>query len=323
LRGTGAAVGATALATISPGLAQAPLPLSVSNSVVRAQGDTFHENKMSAVLPETSNEIVLRTPHIVREIAPNTPYEVWTFNDSAPGNHLHVRQGETVNFTLINDGPMPHSIDFHAAQVPWDKYYQGVNPGESLSFNWTPNFPGSYMYHCGSPPVLMHIANGMHGAIIVQPEDGWPEAAREYVLVQHEWYVGEAGPDGVHRGDFLKMRQATQPDFVVFNGYPNQYLNDPLVADPGELIRIHLVNCGPSLWSAFHVIGALFEAAYPNGTPANRQEVMQTVSIPPGSGCTVELRIPDEGLYPFVTHSFAYTDRGALGILKVGDPDVA
>ncbi|RMF82905.1 MAG: twin-arginine translocation signal domain-containing protein [Chloroflexi bacterium] len=317
LKGAGGAVGAAAL-TGNFGLTDAIRTLANDTDTVRVQGDV-PQNKMSAVLPETSNEIVLRTPHIVKEIAPNTPYEVWTFNDTGPGTHLHVRQGETVNFTLVNDGPMPHSIDFHAAQVPWDRYYQSVAPGESLSFEWTPNFPGAYMYHCGTPPVLLHIANGMHGAIIVQPEGGWPEPAREYVIVQHEWYVGEADADGVHRGDFQKMLRA-QPDFVAFNGYPNQYQDEPLVADPGELIRIHVVNCGPSLWSAFHVIGALFEAVYPNGTPANRQEVAQTVSIPPGSGYTVELRIPDEGLYPFVTHNFAYTGIGALGILQIGNP---
>jgi nitrite reductase (NO-forming) len=175
------------------------------------------------------------------------------------------------------------------------------------------------MYHCGTPPVLMHISNGMHGAIIVQPKDGWPEKAREYVLVQSEYYVGAPDDKGVCRGDLAKMGQA-RPDYVVFNGYANQYKDTPLVADPGELIRLHIVNSGPSLFSAFHVIGTLFVAAYADGNPANKVVGQQTVTIPPGGGYTVELRIPDEGLYPFVTHSFAYTGLGALGIIKVGNP---
>lgn len=285
-----------------------------------AQNTTYPANKMDAALPALTNTITLHTPHMIKEIAPTIPYELWTFEGGAPGPILHVKEGDPVNFTLINDsGVMPHSIDFHAALLPWDKYYQAVAPGQSASFTWTPKYPGAFMYHCGTPPVLMHISNGMHGAIIVQPKDGWPEPAREYVLIQHEYCVGAPDDKGVCRGDFAKMGQV-RPDYVVFNGYANQYKDAPLVADPGELIRIHVVNSGPSLFSAFHVIGTLFVAAYADGNPANKVVGQQTVTIPPGGGYTVEMRIPDEGVYPFVTHSFAYTGLGAMGVIKVGNP---
>lgn len=286
---------------------------------VLAQG-TFPANKMSAVLPKPVTDITLHTPHNVKEIAPGVNYELWSFEGTTPGPILHVVEGEPVNFTLINDsGVMAHSIDFHAALLPWDKYYQAVQPGDKGSFTWTPKFPGAFMYHCGTPPVLMHLGNGMHGAIIVQPKAGWPEPAREYVLIQHEYYLGDPDDQGIQRGDVAKMSQA-RPDLVVFNGYANQYKDDPLVADPGELIRLHLVNCGPTLFSAFHVIGTVFTASYADGNPANKQGSIQTVTVPPGGGYTVEMRIPDEGLYPFVTHSFAYAGIGALGIIKVGNP---
>lgn len=279
------------------------------------------QNKMSAALPAITKDILLHTPHVVKEIGPNISAQLWTFEGSAPGPILHVMEGEPVNFTLDNNsGVMAHSIDFHAALLPWDMYYQAVPTGEKKSFTWTPKYPGVFMYHCGTPPVLMHLGNGMLGTIIVEPKGGWPEkAAREYVLVQHEYYLGDADADGVHQGDFVKML-AAKPDMVVFNGYFNQYQIDPLVADPGELIRIHVCNAGPTLFSAFHVIGTLFTATYADGNPANKQTGMQTVTIPPGGGYTVEMRIPDEGLYPFVTHSFAYTGLGALGVIKVGNP---
>lgn len=287
---------------------------------VLTQETAYLANKMSAALPEVINEIILHTPHAIKEVAPGKAFQIWSFEGSGPGPILHVREGEQVNFTLINDGAMLHSIDFHAAQLAWDRYYQSIPPGESLSFTWTSHFPGVFMYHCGTPPVFVHLANGMHGAIVVQPANGWPQPAREYVLVQHEWYLtSEPDANGVFYGDPARVLQA-HPDYVVFNGYANQYQEEPLVSDPGELIRIHVVNSGPTLWSAFHVIGAVFEAAYPDGNPANRQMGMQTVSIPPGGGYTVELRIPDEGYYPFVTHSFAYTGLGALGLIKVGNP---
>jgi nitrite reductase (NO-forming) len=291
-----------------------------SSSASMIQDSGYPANKMSAGLPDIVNEITLHTPHVIKEIALGKPMQLWTYEGSSPGPILHVREGEPVNFTLINDSDMLHSVDFHAAQLPWDIYYQSIPPGESLSFTWTPNFPGVFMYHCGTPPVFVHLGNGMHGAIVVQPRDGWPEPAREYVLVQHELYL-TAQPDanGVFYGDPAKIL-AVSPDYVVFNGYANQYQEEPLVANPNELIRIHVCNCGPTLWSAFHVIGALFEATFPDGNPVNRQVGMQTVTIPPGGGYTVELRIPDEGYYPFVTHSFAYTGLGALGLIKVGNP---
>ncbi len=323
LRNTVAAGSAAALAgtfgSVSGVAAASSAPASSPFATVKA--DTYPANKMSAVLPPINQEINLHTPHVIKEIAPGLPYELWTFSGSAPGPHLHVRAGEEVKFTMTNDsGVMAHSIDFHSALLPWNKYYQAVQPGEKLSFSWASRFPGVFMYHCGTPPVLMHIGNGMHGAIIVDPRNGWPEkATKEYVLVQHEYYLGQPDDKGVYRGDAAKMQQP-KPDQVVFNGYANQYQTEPLVADPNELIRIYVCNAGPTTFSAFHVIGTLFTNVYPDGNPANKQTGMQTVTIPPGGGYVVEMRIPDEGLYPFVTHSFAYTGLGALGVIKVGNP---
>ena len=91
------------------------------------------------------------------------------------------------------------------------------------------------------------------------------------------------------------------------------------MADPGQLIRLWVVNAGPTTFSAFHVIGALSPNSYADGNPANKQFGNQTVTIPPGGGYIAEMTIPDVGLYPFVTHSFAYTGLGALGLIDVGN----
>jgi len=126
------------------------------------------------------------------------------------------------------------------------------------------------------------------------------------------------GSDGLFHTNDVKMNAAA-PDYVVFNGFANQYKDAPLTVNPGERIRLWVLNAGPTTFSAFHVIGALFDTAYPDGDPKNEQHGMQTVTIPPGGGYMVELVIPEAGLYPFVTHSFAYTGKGALGLIKVGD----
>jgi nitrite reductase (NO-forming) len=231
-----------------------------------------------------------------------------------PGKVVRLRQGDIVNFTLRNKSQMGHSIDFHAARTPWDRNYVTILPDEELSFTWAAEYPGVFMYHCGTGPVLQHIANGMYGAVVVDPLEAFAPA-REYVLVQSEFYQTQ-NDDGTWKGDLDKMRTA-MPDLVVFNGAANQYQQETLKAAPGELIRLHVMNAGPTLFSAFHVIGAIFDRVYVEGNPANVLQGIQTWTIPPGGGATFELVIPEAGQYPFVTHSFAYTGLGAVGLIEV------
>lgn len=264
-------------------------------------------------------EVTLTTEEVVQTLAEGVDAMVWTFNGTAPGPVIRVGLGDTVRFKLVNASThgLSHSMDFHAAQTPWDRDYQPVAPGETGTFDWVARFPGVFMYHCGVPPVLQHIANGMYGAIIVAPEDLAP--AREYVMVSSEFYTGtKIGPDGVPEGDYDRMTSA-DPTYVVFDGKFNRYLDAPLVARPDETIRLWVMNAGPTLTTAFHVIGALFDHVYPDGNPTNTINGMQTYNIPPGGGAMFELAIPDAGLYPFVTHSFAYTGRGAVGVIKIAE----
>jgi nitrite reductase (NO-forming) len=265
-------------------------------------------------------EVRLDAVETVQEIAPGVRYHVWTFGGTAPGPVIRVREGDTVRFTLTNRSTLSlsHSINFHAAQTPWDVNYQPVPPGETLTFDWVARFPGVFMYHCGVPPVLHHIANGIYGAIIVEPKEGLAPA-REYVLVSSEFYPGEDPVRGVFEGDPARMEEV-DPAYVVFNGGANRYVEAPLVARPDEPIRLWVMNAGPTLTNAFHVIGAVFDHVYPDGNPTNRLNGIQTWNVPPGGGAMFELRIPDPGKYPFVTHSFAYTGLGAVGVIEVS-PD--
>lgn len=264
-------------------------------------------------------EVTLRAEEVVQTLAEGVDSLVWTFNGTAPAPVIRVSLGDTIRFKLVNDSThgLSHSIDFHAAQTPWDRDYQPVAPGETGTFDWVARFPGVFMYHCGVPPVLQHIGNGMYGAIIVEP-DGLARA-REYVLVASEFYTGtKSGADGVPEGD-LELMKTAKPTYVVFDGGFNRYMDAPLVARPDEPIRLWVMNAGPTLTTAFHVIGALFDHVYPDGNPSNALDGLQTYNIAPGAGAMFELSIPDAGLYPFVTHSFAYTGLGSVGVLKIAE----
>jgi nitrite reductase (NO-forming) len=237
-----------------------------------------------------------------------------------PGPTIWVNQGDTIIFTLHNPTDMAHSIDFHAAQVDWSTDYATVPPGGSKTFNFTVSYPGVFMYHCGTAPVLEHIANGMFGAIIVNPQDPLPAATGgQYVLVENEWYLNsQPGSDGHYAGNFTKMLAAT-PDYVTFNGTAFQFQKSPLLVKPNQLVRLFILNVGPSLWEAFHVIGALMDTVYIDGNPANAEHGLQTLNIPPSGGAIVDMYFPDAGgENPFVNHAFAYASVGAVGIFKVG-----
>ncbi|MEO8571679.1 MAG: multicopper oxidase domain-containing protein [Chloroflexota bacterium] len=241
------------------------------------------------------------------QIAPDRTYASMNFAGQVPAPTLRVTEGDTIRFTLTNRGLIPHSIDFHAAQTSWSKNYQIVAAGASFTFEWTADYPGVFMYHCGAPPVIMHIADGMFGAIIVDPKGGRPPA-REYVLVQSEFY----GTGGAYQAML-----DNPPDVVAFNGQAFRYKTTPLTVSGSELVRIFIVNAGPNSVSAFHVIGALFSHYEPEGFPANGMGMHQTITVPPGDGALVELRFAEPGKYPFVTHKFNDAEKGAVGLFDV------
>jgi nitrite reductase (NO-forming) len=284
------------------------------SSTVKVPDHPVYDAQPPATPAGASVTVKLVAKQALVAIAPGIAYQAWTFNGTVPGPIVRVRQGQTVHFTLTNDSNMPHSIDFHASQVAPNVDYISVDPGKSISFDFTPQYPGVFMYHCGTPPVMVHIANGMYGAIIVEPAKGWAPA-QEYVLVQSEFYAAKA-PDGSYMLDGRGLMSA-QPTYTVFNGYAAQYKDHPLTARPNQKIRLFVMDAGPSHFSAFHVIGTIFSDYYPDGNPANHLVGNQTITVPPGGGAVVELTIPDPGTYAFVTHSFSDMDKGAVGVIQV------
>ena len=261
--------------------------------------------------------VTLPIQHRTISIAPGIRYDAWTFGPSVPGPVIHVRQGQFVKVTLVNRAPMPHSVDFHAARVAPNIAFADVAPGESRSFSFRATDPGVFMYHCGTAPTFMHIANGMYGAIIVEPKN-LPHADRQYVLVSSEWYLNSAGDKKPASLDVTKAEQMT-PDWVTWNGFAAQYKTHPLTADPGQTVRFWIVDAGPSLNTDFHVVGTLLNRAWLNADLRDApQHDVQTAMVPAGGGGVFDVRIEKPGLYPFVSHSFASVALGEVGLLNVG-----
>ncbi len=322
-----AAAGATAQTDRTSSASSAvslPLQSFAGTTGENAQELAEAHTATNAVLPPVpAGDLVkvhMTLKDMVVEIAPGVKYNTWAFDGhGAPGPVVHVREGQTVEMTLTNGGAIPHSIDFHAARIAPNVAFRDVAPGDSFTFRFRANDPGVYMYHCGTKPVLAHIANGMYGAIVVDPATPLPKADRKYVLVASEWYLSG---DGVSEPASLDMAKAhaIQPDWTTFNGYANQYVTHPLTADPGDTVRFYVVAAGPTLDTDFHVVGTIFNRAWVNGDMTQFQQGVQTVGVPAGGGAVFDVKIDKPGLYPFVSHAFAHVDLGQVGLLKVGNP---
>lgn len=246
----------------------------------------------------------------------STVVAAWTFEGDIPGPIIHTRVGDTVEFTLTNDVDIPHSMDFHAAQIDPKHAFKSIVKNESLTFTFKPKFAGAFMYHCGTAPVLMHIGSGMFGAIIVEPRESLPPA-KEFVLVQNEYYLAEVA-NGMHASDYRKML-TTMPDTVCFNGRPNQYMTAPIHVKVGDRVRFWVVSAGPSHPCNFHVVGEQFDTVYLGAPPGNAIRGVQTFTVPPGGGMVYDLVCDVPGEFPFVNHGFGHGQKGAIGILVV-DP---
>jgi nitrite reductase (NO-forming) len=270
----------------------------------------------------TEHQVTLEATEAVLEVAPGVTQQLWTFNGQVPGPVLRGRVGDVFTVTLLNKGALSHSIDFHASYAAWNDKMRNIAPGESLVYQFEAEHAGIWMYHCGTAPALHHIGNGMYGAVVIEPP-ALPAVDHEYVLVQSELYTGPQGQPG----DLAKMMNSAW-DAVVFNGYVSQYKFHPIRVEPGQRVRVWVLDAGPNENSAFHIVGTQFDTVFKEGAyllrPGNPEKgASQTLDLQPSQGGFVEFTFHDPGLYPIVTHKFANVGKGALGLFQAGEVQAA
>lgn len=299
--------------------AQAPSrsPASMSHGEAVVDNAAAPLERAAAAPPRSTSrmhQVRFRAVQVEHVIAPGVVYQAWAFDSVVPGPTVRATVGDTIDFTLINSAPIPHSMDFHAAEIAPSRAYVNVMPKDSIRFRFVARVPGAFMYHCGTAPVALHISNGMYGALIVDPVI--PRSpAREIVLVQSEFYLAPTRDSAAPRAfDWQRMLDLS-PDYVVFNGVFGQYAAHPIEVKPGELLRFYVVDAGPNRVSSFHVVGGIFERVFADGWGPPQRGV-QTASVPVGGGMIFEVRLAEAGLYPFVSHAFADATKGAVGMLR-------
>lgn len=268
----------------------------------------------------------LETLEFNGRLSDGVEYTFWTFGGTVPGSFIRVREGDMVEFHLNNhpSSKMPHNIDLHAVTGPGGGAASSFTaPGKSSTFSFTAGNPGLYVYHCATAPVGMHIANGMYGLILVEPEEGLPPVDKEYYVMQSEFYTkGQYGAEGLQ--PFSMEKALTEiPDYVVFNGAVGAMVGDnAITATVGDKVRLYVGNGGPNLVSSFHVIGEIFDAVYVEGGLKTINENVQTTLVPAGGSAMVEFALETSGTFILVDHSiFRAFNKGAIGMLKVDGPE--
>lgn len=254
------------------------------------------------------------------EMTDGVKYTYWTFGGSVPGSFIRTKVGDEVEFHLKNhpDNKLPHNIDLHAVNGPGGGAESSfVAPGHETVFSFKVLNPGLYVYHCATAPVGMHIANGMYGLILVEPEGGLSEVDKEFYIMQGDFYTkGDYGDPGLQAFDMKKAIEE-DADYVVFNGKVGAMTGDnSLNAEVGETVRLYVGNGGPNLVSSFHVIGEIFDRVYVEGGSQVNENV-QTTLIPSGGAAIIEFKIEAPGEYILVDHSiFRAFNKGALAQIK-------
>jgi nitrite reductase (NO-forming) len=269
--------------------------------------------------------VELEAVEIDGQLGDGARYRYWTFNGKVPGPFIRIRIGDTVDVFLKNADRsiMMHNVDFHAVTGPGGGAVATTTlPGETHGFTFTALHPGLYVYHCAAPMAAQHIANGMYGLILVEPSEGLPKVDREFYVMQGELYTEQAYGTRGDLTESIDKLLAETPEYYVFNGAVDALVHRPLVAKVDETVRIFFGVGGPNKSSSLHVIGELFDKAYPLGSitspPTND---VQTISVPPGGAAIVELKVEMPGRFIIVDHSLSRMERGLKGALVVQGED--
>lgn len=325
VEGAAAAPGAEAAGHAMHG-SEATGPAEAAGATIppNRDGATSVSGAVDPVLPALSSSrvhrVTLTVTQVPLEVAPGLWQTRWTYNGRSVGPTLHGRVGDVFEITLVNDGDMGHSIDFHAGALAPDRPMRTIAPGGRLTYRFTATRAGAWMYHCSTHPMSTHIAAGMHGAVIIEPPD-LPKVDRQYVLVQSEVFLANGASSAAQAQEVDADKVvAERPDRVVFNGIANQYDLSPMRARVGERVRIWGVDAGPNRPLSLHVVGGQFDTVWTEGAytlRGDRGSGAQVLPLLPAQGGFVELTFPQPGHYPVVNHVMVDAERGAHGVVRV------
>ncbi|HEX5147907.1 MAG TPA: multicopper oxidase domain-containing protein [Candidatus Limnocylindrales bacterium] len=334
--GTGSDQLATAHPTEAPTGSTGPISVDLRPDP-NAPFYVLRDPKAPARLAGTTHDIDLYVDERFITVAEGLVREVWAFGGTVPGPVIRVEVGDTIRIHLTNRPPkLPgraawmhpavndhsHSVEFHGSTGASSDEVTSTKPGAKGVYEFKAEHAGVWIYACGTEPVLEHLANGMYGMVIVEPEGGLDEVDQEFFFVQSEWYLG-----GPNRSASLSKAssEVPTPDFVVLNGIADQYEDHPIQVETGRRVRAFILDAGPRLGSSFRVVGTTFNRVEKDGIELEAGDEgnwgSRTVDLSPGHGAMVEFTLAEDGLYPIETNALDVVGRETLGLFQAGDGD--
>lgn len=283
----------------------------------QAQASAPAPAALEPLTAQTHHEYTFSVTESTDPVVDGLTRAIWTYNGTSPGPTLHGAVGDTFTITLVNDGTMGHSIDFHASDLAPDLPMRTIEPGESLVYEFTAHRAGIWMYHCGTMPMSQHIGNGLFGAVVIDPP-GLEPVDESYVLVQSELYLGANGQPAS-----AAKAAAMTPDVMMFNGRAFQYAAHPLTAKVGDRVRLWVLDAGPNMSLSFHVVGKQFDTVWTEGAYTVKDggpsgaDGAQVLPLLAAQGGFVEFTVDEAGHYSIVNHQMSLAEKGAQGVLEV------
>ncbi|WP_409346818.1 multicopper oxidase family protein [Paenibacillus sp. MBLB4367] len=315
-----------------------PSPNGEQADTTRTDRTPVWEGRTFSLTAKTSNQ----------EIAPGHTLPVWTFNNSVPGPELRVKQGENVQIVLKNELKEPATIHWHGVPVPnaMDGIpgvtQNAVQPGETFTYAFKAEVPGTYWYHSHQDSVNQ-VDRGMYGAFIVEPKNG-AKPDRDYTLMLDEWRSADttmsgggagAGMSGMNGMDHSKMNMGgakssagesenaaaeaghdmSMYDLYTINGKSGPSISE-LPVKKGETVRLRLINAG-YLTHRIHLHGHDYRITAADGQSLNNPGLLRdsVVEIAPGERYDIEFVADNPGRWLIEDHSGNPAAKGMKAVI--------
>ncbi|OIB57350.1 multicopper oxidase family protein [Natrialba sp. SSL1] len=262
-------------------------------------------------------EVVRHDPGVGNEIA------MYAYNGQLPGPTLRVPQGSEIDIEFVNELPYETTVHWHGLRldvendgVP-DMTQDPIKPGDT--FEYTLKFPdeGAFWYHPHLREDLQQNL-GLRGAIIVEgPREEGREWPREEILFLSDLKIAD---DDV----YPFWEEAT--NHAMMGRFGNHMLTNGVSewvteADPGERIRLHLLNVANARPFQVTAEGAEhMELIGLDGGFLPEPTTLSEVLLSPSERATVDIVMPEAGDVRLV-HTSPHGEN-ELGLVESTDADV-
>ncbi|CAG7658119.1 multicopper oxidase family protein [Paenibacillus allorhizosphaerae] len=245
-------------------------------------GHLSHMDGISvATLKEAASDAPVKTFELTAEekeldIGDGKKLRAWTFNGIAPGPEIRVQEGDRLIVHVKNQLTAGVTIHWHGVELPNAEdgvagvTQDAIPTGGEYTYNFIARHPGTYWYHSHQQSEIQ-TGKGLFGALIVEPKQQSIVYDREIVSILHQWDDNTFTIDGTSTGQHYE-------------------------AEPGELVRLRLINSGDSTYR-MALAGTPYKIVAMDAYEINKPTDLDGLPFVIGSGqrYDLEFKMPESG----------------------------